>query len=84
MDCPQTLTTKFQGPPQAQQQWARNQTQGGPGTPDHGSSDEVRDDPLVPELFQWQSPSSRPQVCPIWTDSELRVIGMVARQKSRF
>ena len=52
MDCPQTLTTKSQGPPQAQQQWARNQTQGSPGTPDHGSSDEVRDDPIVPELFQ--------------------------------
>ena len=29
-----------------------NQTRGGPGTPDHGSSDEVRDDPVVPELLQ--------------------------------
>ena len=34
----------------------------GPGTPDHGSLDETRDDPIVPELFQRQSPSSRPQV----------------------
>ena len=84
MDCPQTLPTKSQGPPQAQQQWARNQTQGGPGTPDHGSLDEVRDDPIVPELFQWWSPSSRSQVCPIQTDSELWVIGMVARHKVSF
>ena len=51
MECPQTLPTKAQGPPQAQQQWARNQTQG-PWHPDHGSSDETRDDPIVPELFQ--------------------------------
>ena len=84
MDCPQTLTTKSRGPPQAQQQWARNQTQGGPGTPDHGSSDEVRDDPIVPELFQRQSPSSRHQVRPIWTDLELRVTGMVAGHKVSF
>ena len=51
-DHPQTLPTISRGPPQAQQQWAGNQTQGDPGTPDHGSSDEVRDDPVVPELFQ--------------------------------
>ena len=53
---PQTLPTKSRGPPQAQQQWAGNQTQGGPGTPDHGSSDEVRDDPIMPELFQMTKP----------------------------
>ena len=57
---------------------------GGPGTPDHGSSDEVRDDPIVPELFQWWSPSSRPQVHPIQTDLELQVIGTVARHKVSF
>ena len=28
VDCPQTLPTKSRGPPQAQQQWARNQTRG--------------------------------------------------------
>ena len=42
MDCPQTLPIKSQGPPQAQQQQAGNQTQGGPSTPDYGSSGEVR------------------------------------------
>jgi hypothetical protein len=52
MDCPRSQPTKSQGPPQAQQPWARNQTQRGPGTPDHGSLDETRDDPIVPELFQ--------------------------------
>ena len=57
---------------------------GGPGTPDHGSLDEVRDDPIVPELFQWRSPSSRPHVHPIWTDSELRVIGTVAGHEDPF
>ena len=80
MDYPQTLPTKSQGPPQAQQQWARNQTQGGPGTPDLGSSDEVRDDPIMLELFQWQKPSSSP----IQTDSELQVIGMMAGHKVSF
>ena len=30
MDCPQTLPIKSQGPPQTQQQWAGNQTLGGP------------------------------------------------------
>ena len=45
-------THQSQGPPQVQQQWARRETQAGPGTPDHGYSDEVRDDPIVPELFQ--------------------------------
>ena len=29
VDCPQTLHTKSRGPPQAQQQWAGNQTPGG-------------------------------------------------------
>ena len=81
---PQTLPTISWGPPQAQQQWAGNQTQGDPGTPDHGSSDEVRADPAVPELFQWWSPSSRPQVHPIQMDSELRVIGTVAGHKVSF
>ena len=84
MDCPQTLPTKSRGLPQAQQQWARNQTQGGPGTPDHSSLDEVRDDPIVPELFQWQSPSSKSQVHPIRSDSELWVIGTVAGHKVSF
>ena len=37
IDCPQMLPTKSQGPPQAQQQWVRGQTLGGPGIPDHGS-----------------------------------------------
>ena len=84
MDCPQTLPTKSRGPPQVQQQWARNQTQGGPSTPDYGSSDEVRDDPIVPELFQWWNPSSRPQVRPIQMDSEFQVIGTVAGHKVSF
>ena len=84
IDCSQTLPTKSLGPPQAQQQWARNQTQAGLGIPDHGSSDEVGDDPTVPESFQRQSPSSRPQVHPIQVDSELLVIGTVAGHKVSF
>ena len=46
MDCPWALPTKSRGPPQAQQQWAGNQTLGGPDIPDHGSSDELRDDSI--------------------------------------
>ena len=42
MDYPQTRPTKSRGPAWAQKQWAGNQTDGVPGTPDHGSSDEVR------------------------------------------
>ena len=84
IDCFQTLPTKSRGPSQAQQQWARRETQASPGNPDHGSSDEVKDDPIVPELFQRQSPSSRHQVRPIWTDLELRVTGMVAGHKVSF
>ena len=84
IDCSQTLPTKPPGPPQAQQQRARNQTQAGLGIPDHGSSDEVGDDPTVPESFQRQSPSSRPQVHPTQMDSGLRVIDTVAGHKVSF
>ena len=84
MDCPQTLPTNSRGPPQAQQQWVRGQSLGGPSTPDHGSPDETGIDPIVPELFQWWSPNSRPQVCPIQTVSELQVIGTVAKHKVSF
>ena len=52
MDCLLTLPTKSHGPPQAQQHWVKGQTLGGPGTPDHGSSDERGIDQTVPELFQ--------------------------------
>ena len=81
MNCPRTLPIKSRGPPQAQQ-WVKGQTLGGPGTPDHGSSDERGIDPTVHELFQWLSPSSRPQVHPIQTDTGLRVIDRAGRTQS--
>ena len=83
MNCPRTLPIKSRGPPQAQQ-WVKGQTLGGPGTPDHGSSNDKGIDPIVPELFQWRTPSFRHQVHPVQMDSELRVIGTVAGHKVSF
>ena len=85
-DCPQTLPIKSQGPPQAQQQWAGNQIQGGPGTQTMVPRlrwEMMRDDSIVPELLQWWNPSSRPQI-PVQMNSELWVIGTVAGHKVSF
>ena len=45
-------TRQISGPTPGPTTMGREPNLGGPGTPDHGSSDEVRDDPIVPELFQ--------------------------------
>ena len=80
MDCPWAQPTKSQGPPQAQQPWAGNQTQGGPGTPDHGSSDRREMIQLCLSYSSDRAQALDPK-SDIQMDSVLRVIGTVARHK---